>query len=225
MWAPRERSVGTCRVRFSHRQGVLIVEPLDPLVATDLPRLSRSFADELSAAGAERVLLDLRPRSLGVEADRGFRDALTGWAIAELVPLMLVVDDEMHLAEINMASLGSGGHVRAFASTADAFRYALRVGSGEDATRAQARRSQLFPRRASEVAVPIARRGSSAPPPRESGVGLPRRALVGAPEAEQERPTGESVRPPARASGVLPYRDRAKPLDDDDGDLGQGGGR
>jgi hypothetical protein len=124
--------VGASRVRYSVRQSVLVVEPLLPLGASDLSELTRSITKHLRLAQAQRVMLDarrLQSRALvsGEASDREFRDALTEWAITQTEPLALVVDDELHVAEINMASLGRGGLVRAFASTADAFRHASRA--------------------------------------------------------------------------------------------------
>jgi hypothetical protein len=163
--------VGASRVRYSVRQSVLVVEPLLPLGASDLSELTRSITKHLRLAQAQRVMLDarrLQSRALVLRpmaSDREFRDALTEWAITQTEPLALVVDDELHVAEINMASLGRGGLVRAFASTADAFRHASRAANRQGqssengstgkhpAVGTDERRALLFPRRPSEAAI------------------------------------------------------------------------
>jgi hypothetical protein len=167
---PKESQVGASRVRYSVRQSVLVVEPLLPLGASDLSELTRSITKHLRLAQAQRVMLDarrLQSRALvsGEASDREFRDALTEWAITQTEPLALVVDDELHVAEINMASLGRGGLVRAFASTADAFRHASRAANRQGqssengstgkhpAVGTDERRALLFPRRPSEAAI------------------------------------------------------------------------
>lgn len=179
----KESQVGACRVRFSQRQSVLVVEPLTALTASDLPALSRSIAQHARTAQTQRTLLDLRwsastvlsvdaveeAAAAGRASGPSLRDALTRWAVAEEAPLVLVVGDELHVAEINMASLASGALVRAFSSTADAFRHAARPttrgpsergpSEAKSSTRASPRpglgsderRALLFPRRASEV--------------------------------------------------------------------------
>ena len=163
--------MGASRVRYSVRQSVLVVEPLLPLSASDLSELSRSITKHVRLAQAQRVMLDARRLATRAAAatsasdDRAFRDALTEWAITQSEPLALVVDDELHVAEINMASLGRGGLVRAFSSTADAFRHASRAASRQGqasdtgatgkhpAVGTDERRALLFPRRPSEAAI------------------------------------------------------------------------
>lgn len=224
---PSERSIGTCRVRFSERAGVLIVEPLDAVLASDLPALARGIAHEREGTRAQRVLLDLRPRVVGQAFDRDFRDALTQWAIRQETPLMLVVEDEMHIAEINMASLGEGGLTRAFATTAEAFRHAIR--SADSSSASSTRRSQLFPRRRPSERVSAARRTSELPP-REApfaatlpstpavhaGSDAPRSARESGVEFSREANAQWRLTPPSRtaeeaavprSSGVLPSRD------------------
>jgi len=162
--------VGASRVRYSVRQNVLVVEPLLPLSAADLPELSRSITKHIRLAQAQRVMLDARRvQSRDAAApdggDRPFRDALTEWAIAQTEPLALVVDDELHVAEINLASLGRGRLVPAFPSTPRAFRHASRAANRQGqssengvtgkhpAVGTDERRALLFPRRPSEVAI------------------------------------------------------------------------
>lgn len=162
--------MGASRVRYSLRHSVLVVEPLLPLAASDLPELSRSITKHIRLAQAQRVMLDARrimtrtaASTSPVADDRAFRDALTEWAISQTEPLALVLDDELHVAEINMASLGRGGLARAFSSTADAFRHASRGASrpsSESGTTGKhpavgtdERRALLFPRRPSETAI------------------------------------------------------------------------
>lgn len=168
---PKESQVGGCRVRYSQRQSVLVVELLSPISAAELTGLSRSIAKYGRLLHTAQVLLDVRVlRAGGSEPrDRAFRDALTEWAIAQTEPLALVVDDELQVAEINMASLGRGASVRAFSSTADAFRHVTRAPSRPSSESgisgrhravspstppgASDRRALLFPRRPSEAAI------------------------------------------------------------------------
>jgi hypothetical protein len=154
---------------------VLVVEPLLPLSSSDLTELSRSITKHIRLAQAQRVMLDARrvvtrgAPAISASDDRAFRDALTEWAITQTEPLALVVDDELHVAEINMASLGRGGLVRAFSSTAEAFRHASRAANRQGqpsetgatgkhpAVGTDERRAILFPRRPSETAMLRAR--------------------------------------------------------------------
>jgi hypothetical protein len=150
---------------------VLVVEPLLPLSSSDLTELSRSITKHIRLAQAQRVMLDARrvvtrgAPATSASHDRAFRDALTEWAVTQTEPLAPVVDDELHIAEVNMASLGRGGLVRAFSSTAEAFRHASRQGQPSDtgatskhpAVGTDERRALLFPRRPSETAMLRAR--------------------------------------------------------------------
>lgn len=156
--------VGGCSVRFTSRQTVLFVEPSGSLVGEDLPVVGRLIAQRARSTATSRVVLDIRAVTV---LDRVFRDAVTAWAVEQPSPVVLVVPEELHAAEINMASLAQGALVRAFISTSDAFRYAARStsklgsetidgsppGSQRPLDRAQ-RRALLFPRRASEHAPP-----------------------------------------------------------------------
>jgi hypothetical protein len=166
----KESQVGGSRVRCSLRQNVLVAEVLLPLSVADLPELSRSLSKHVQLARAQRVLLDAR-RS--VRRDPGdadalvFHDAFTEWAVAQTEPLALVLEDELHIAEINMASLGRGASVRAFSSTADAFRHAAKATSRASTAKGDSspgeRRPSLFPRRPSETAILRSSRWSEPP--------------------------------------------------------------
>lgn len=159
----KESQVGASRVRYSTRQTVLIVDLLTPIAVHDLPALTRSITHNAKIAQTQRTLLDLRASH---DRDRTFRDAFTEWAVSGELPLVLVVGDELHVAEINMASLARGGLVRAFTSSTDAFRHAARTSNkaaaseegGRQTLNPDERRALLFPRRPSEVAFPRARR-------------------------------------------------------------------
>lgn len=163
----KESQVGASRVRYAPRQSVLVVELVNGIAIEDLPALTRSITQNVRLAQTSRTVLDIRSAR---DRDRAFRDAFTEWAVSGDLPLVLVVGDELHVAEINMASLARGGLVRAFVSTSDAFRHASRqttkqsdATSSSESTRpavvGEERRSQLFPRRPSEVGIPRIARG------------------------------------------------------------------
>ncbi len=164
----KESQVGASRVRYAPRQAVLVAELVDGVAIEDLPALTRSITQNARLAQTSRTVLDIRSAR---DRDRAFRDAFTEWAVSGDLPLVLVVGDELHVAEINMASLARGGLVRAFATTSDAFRHAARLTSRPTSETGQPgstgkhpavgsdeRRSLLFPRRPSEVAIPRARK-------------------------------------------------------------------
>jgi hypothetical protein len=163
--------VGASRVRYSVRQSVLVVEPLLPLGASDLSELTRSITKHLRLAQAQRVMLDarrLQSRALvsGEASDREFRDALTEWAITQTEPLALVVDDELHVAEINMAlaraaAASCAPSPRRPTPSATPHAPANRQGQSSEngstgkhpAVGTDERRALLFPRRPSEAAI------------------------------------------------------------------------
>ena len=164
----KESQVGASRVRYAPRQNVLVVELVDGIAVADLPALTRSITQNIRLAHTARTVLDIRSAR---DRDRAFRDAFTEWAVSGDLPLVLVVGDELHVAEINMASLARGGLVRAFSTTSDAFRHAARQTtkqnestsvseSARPAIGSDERRSLLFPRRPSEVSVPRIARGA-----------------------------------------------------------------
>ncbi|MFN7699851.1 MAG: hypothetical protein ACK5U8_18280, partial [Deltaproteobacteria bacterium] len=96
-----------------------------------------------------------------------FHAAFTEWAVAQTEPLALVLVDGLHNAQIKIASLGRGASVRAFSSTADAFRHAAKATSRASTAKGDSspgeRRPSLFPRRPSETAILRSSRWSEPP--------------------------------------------------------------
>jgi hypothetical protein len=191
------------RLSFEMRPTYAFVGVSGPVEVADAAGLRETAAAKARAHESMRLMLDLRDAQLSRDA----RDAVLGWARAPHASASAIVtEDDLFVAEVNMAALASSAKVRAFAGSSDAHRWLSRGSVSRDSVVREAVRD-------------LARDGVTRDPgssAHDSGRGLPRpvldaetrrRALFGQLNPPSESPAPPTSPPPDR----MPRRSASVP--------------